>query len=100
MWVQENGLLKRIDVRLGLADATNTELIGDTLEPGTSVVTGVTLGAAAPATTPAASSESVRQPGPRSMVMAAMALGPQRCKPQAGQGQGPRARAPRYAFVR
>ena len=53
VWVQENGLLTRIDVRLGLADATNTELIGSTLEPGTSVVTGVALGASAPA--PAAS---------------------------------------------
>ena len=54
VWVHEAGVLKRVDVRVGLADATYTELIGTTLEPGTSVVTGVTLGGTAPATTPAA----------------------------------------------
>lgn len=55
IWVQENGALKSVDVRLGLADGTNTELLGGPLAPGAAVVTGVTVGDATQTTaTPAA----------------------------------------------
>jgi HlyD family secretion protein len=53
VWVVENGLLKRIEVRLGLADGTNTELLDGSVTAGTTLVTGVTISTAAPAAQPA-----------------------------------------------
>jgi hypothetical protein len=43
-WVYINKELKPINLRLGITDGTNTELIGDELQPGMQVVTGVQLG--------------------------------------------------------
>jgi len=53
VWVYEQGALRRIDVRLGLSDGTNTELLGDELPLGTEVVTSVQITApASPAAAP------------------------------------------------
>jgi HlyD family secretion protein len=53
IWVFEQGVLRRIDVRLGLADGTNTELLDGQVTAGMQLVTGVTTGAQAPLTPPA-----------------------------------------------
>jgi HlyD family secretion protein len=52
VWVQEQGGLRRVDVRLGLSDGTNTELLEGPIEGGTPLVIGVSTGAAAPVTQP------------------------------------------------
>jgi multidrug efflux pump subunit AcrA (membrane-fusion protein) len=43
VWVREPDAIRSVDVRVGLSDGTNTELLQDTLEPGTELVTGVLL---------------------------------------------------------
>jgi HlyD family secretion protein len=53
IWVFEQGVLRRIEVRLGLADGTNTELLDGQVTAGMQLVTGVTTGAQAPLTPPA-----------------------------------------------
>lgn len=45
VWVYEDGALRRIPVRLGLADGTNTEVLSGDLTPGMTVVTGVVMAA-------------------------------------------------------
>lgn len=52
VWIFEDGVLKRVDVRLGLADGTNTELLDGPVTAGTALVTGVTTATSAPATQP------------------------------------------------
>ena len=52
VWIFENGVLKRVDVRLGLADGTNTELLDGPVTTGMALVTGVTTATSAPAAQP------------------------------------------------
>jgi HlyD family secretion protein len=52
VWIFENGALKRVDVRLGLADGTNTELLDGPVTAGTALVTGVTTASSPPAAQP------------------------------------------------
>jgi HlyD family secretion protein len=51
VWIYEQGVLKRVEVRLGLADGVNTELLEGSLAAGTALVTGVTTATSAPTTT-------------------------------------------------
>ena len=56
IWLQQNGKLQRVRLRLGITDGQQTELIqalDGTLEDGSEVVTSVTVGAARQAATPA-----------------------------------------------
>jgi HlyD family secretion protein len=53
VWLYDQGVLRRVDVRLGLADGVNTELLDGQVNAGTTLVTGVTTGAEAPAASPA-----------------------------------------------
>jgi HlyD family secretion protein len=46
VWVFMNKQLKPVNVRLGITDGTNTELLGEELQPAMEVVTGVLLGGA------------------------------------------------------
>jgi hypothetical protein len=41
-WLYQDKLLKVINLRLGISDGTNTEVISDDVQDGTEVVTGVT----------------------------------------------------------
>jgi HlyD family secretion protein len=41
VWMFVSGQLKPVRLRLGISDGTNTELLGDELEPGTELVTAV-----------------------------------------------------------
>jgi hypothetical protein len=43
VWVRDPDAIRSVDVLVGLSDGTNTELLQDNLEPGTELVTGVTL---------------------------------------------------------
>ncbi|HYN09805.1 MAG TPA: efflux RND transporter periplasmic adaptor subunit [Vicinamibacterales bacterium] len=53
VWVHEHGTLRRVDVRVGLADGTFTELLEGELAPGAELVTGVQVaGTATPAAAP------------------------------------------------
>jgi HlyD family secretion protein len=49
VWVLDQGSLKRLAVRTGISDGTQTAVLGGELMPGTQVVTGVLTGAAAAA---------------------------------------------------
>jgi hypothetical protein len=43
-WAYENKQLKRVPLRLGITDGTQTEVLGGDLQPGMEVVTGVIVG--------------------------------------------------------
>ena len=45
MWLYENGQLRPLRLRLGIADGNFSELLTGDLEPGTELVTNVTTGA-------------------------------------------------------
>ena len=47
VWVFDQGLLRRVPVRTGISDGTQTAVLEGELAPGTRVVTGVLTGAAA-----------------------------------------------------
>src|SRR5262249_35247424 len=46
VWLYMNKQLKPVNVRLGITDGTNTELLSEELQPSLEVVTGVVLGGA------------------------------------------------------
>ena len=48
VWLYINKELKPVNLRLGITDGTNTELISGELQPGMEVVTGVLTGGARP----------------------------------------------------
>jgi HlyD family secretion protein len=50
-WLYMNKELKPVNLRLGITDGTNTELLGGELEPGMELVTGIVLGNARPVST-------------------------------------------------
>ena len=50
-WLYMNKQLKPVNLRLGITDGTNTELLSDELQPGMELVTGVVLGSARTTTT-------------------------------------------------
>jgi HlyD family secretion protein len=43
VWVRDPDAIRSVDVLVGLSDGTNTELLQDSLVPGTELITGVTL---------------------------------------------------------
>ena len=49
VWLYINKELKPVNLRLGITDGTNTELLSEEIQPGTEVVTGVITGTARPA---------------------------------------------------
>jgi HlyD family secretion protein len=53
VWVLENGALREVAVRLGLADGTYTEVLGDSLAVGATIVTSISVGTADTTTTAA-----------------------------------------------
>ena len=44
MYLEAEKQLKRVNLRLGITDGTNTELIGGELQPGQELVTGLLIG--------------------------------------------------------
>jgi len=74
VWLFMNGQLKSVRVRLGISDGNHTELLSDELQPGTEVVSTVTL--------PAQASNSAAG---RSPLMGPSRGGP----PMGGQGGRP-----------
>jgi HlyD family secretion protein len=50
-WVYIDKEMKPVNLRLGITDGTNTELISGELQPGMEVVTGVVMSARAAAAT-------------------------------------------------
>ena len=54
-WLYMNKQLKPVNLRLGITDGTNTELLSDELQPGMEVVTGVVLGNTRTTTAPSGS---------------------------------------------
>jgi HlyD family secretion protein len=43
VWVRDRNAIRSVEVLVGLSDGTNTELLQDSLVPGTELITGVTL---------------------------------------------------------
>jgi hypothetical protein len=55
VWIHEQGALRRVSIRIGLSDGSQTELLSGALDVGAQVVIGVTLpGAASAAAAPSA----------------------------------------------
>jgi HlyD family secretion protein len=44
LYLEEKKELKRVNLRLGITDGTNTEVVGGEVQPGQELVTGVLLG--------------------------------------------------------